>query len=86
MYNELGNYAPSMVTKWTKAAVECYRQKNCEDCPVYLESQPCQMKAAVLELVRTLGKPDINKDYKDGSFKGYGIKHKRSLSSNEARD
>ena len=49
---------------WTTTAIECYKRGcNCEGC-FYTDffnksSQKCQMKASVLELVRVLGKPDV---------------------------
>ena len=52
------------VRRWTTTAMECYKRGcNCEGC-FYTDffgksSQKCQMKASVLELVRVLGKPDI---------------------------
>ena len=52
------------VRRWTTTAIECYKRGcNCEGC-YYTDffnnsSQKCQMKASVLELVRVLGKPDI---------------------------
>ena len=59
-FNELGKFAPSCIRYWTKEAVECYQNKfDCLHCPTYylIKSQPCQMKAAVLELYRLFGKP-----------------------------
>jgi len=52
------------VRRWTDTAKECYKRGcNCEGC-FYKDffsgsSQKCQMKASVLELVRTIGTPDI---------------------------
>ena len=52
------------VRRWTQTAIEGYKRGcNCEGC-FYTDffnnsSQKCQMKASVLELVRVLGKPDI---------------------------
>lgn len=52
------------VRRWTNTALECYKRGCiCEGC-FYADffngtSQRCQMKASVLELVRVLGKPDI---------------------------
>ena len=52
------------VRRWTTTAIECYKRGcNCEGC-FYTDffnksSQKCQMKASVLELVRVLGKPDV---------------------------
>ncbi len=52
------------VRRWTQTAIECYKRGcNCEGC-FYTDffnnsNQKCQMKASVLELVRVLGKPDI---------------------------
>ena len=64
----MGKY--SAIRRWTETAVECYKRGcNCRGCfyenffskPKYGENEPkqkCQMKATVLELVRTLGTPD----------------------------
>lgn len=52
------------VRRWTTTAMECYKRGcNCEGC-FYQDffnksSQKCQMKASVLELVRVLGKPEV---------------------------
>ena len=52
------------VKRWTPTALECYKRGcNCDGC-FYSDffsatAQKCQMKASVLELVRVLGKPDI---------------------------
>ena len=58
------------VTRWTTTAIECYKRGcNCKGCfykdffsnSKYGENEPkqkCQMKATVLELVRTQGIPD----------------------------
>ena len=52
------------VRRWTPTATECYKRGCvCDGC-FYKDffsggSQKCQMKAAVLELVRTLGTPDV---------------------------
>ena len=53
------------VRRWTNTALECYKRGcMCEGC-FYADffsgtSQKCQMKASVLELVRVLGKPDVD--------------------------
>jgi len=52
------------VRRWTNTAIECYKRGCvCNGC-FYNDffnqpSQKCQMKASVLELVRVLGKPDV---------------------------
>ena len=52
------------VRRWTNTALECYKRGCvCEGC-FYTDffngtSQRCQMKASVLELVRVLGKPNV---------------------------
>ena len=59
-HNELGQYSTMNLRGWSSSAVECYdRQFDCLHCPVYylLQSQPCQMKAAVLELYKKYGEP-----------------------------
>lgn len=60
MRNSLGAFAPSNVQNWTEEAVKCYESKfDCLNCNNYylLISQPCQMKAAVIELFKKYGKP-----------------------------
>lgn len=52
------------VRRWTTTAIDCYlRGCNCQDCfyTNFLRNsgQKCQMKASVLELVRVLGKPNV---------------------------
>ena len=52
------------VKRWTPTALECYKRGcNCVGC-FYSDffsatAQKCQMKAAVLELVRTIGTPNV---------------------------
>ena len=52
------------VKRWTPTALECYKRGCvCEGC-FYSDffsatAQKCQMKAAVLELVRTIGTPNV---------------------------
>ena len=52
------------VRRWNNAAIDCYKRGCvCEGC-FYADffsggAQKCQMKASVLELVRVLGKPDV---------------------------
>ena len=52
------------VKRWTPTALECYKRGCvCEGC-FYSDffsatAQKCQMKAAVLELVRTIGAPAV---------------------------
>ena len=52
------------VRRWTPTAIDCYKRGcNCEGC-YYKDffngsSQRCQMKASVLELVRTIGTPNV---------------------------
>ena len=52
------------VKRWTPTALECYKRGCvCDGC-FYSDffsatAQRCQMKASVLELVRVLGKPDV---------------------------
>jgi hypothetical protein len=52
------------VRRWTETAVECYKRGcNCECCfyQKFFSGSPqkCQMKASVLELVRTIGTPNV---------------------------
>lgn len=50
--------------RWTPTALECYKRGcNCGGC-FYSDffsatAQKCQMKATVLELVRTIGTPNV---------------------------
>lgn len=52
------------VRRWTQTAIDCYKRGcMCEGC-FYKSffkdsSQNCQMKSSVIELVRVLGKPDV---------------------------
>jgi hypothetical protein len=52
------------IKRWTPTAIDCYKRGCiCEGC-FYNDffsgaTQKCQMKAAVLELVRVIGTPDI---------------------------
>jgi len=50
--------------RWTRGAVECYnRSCICEGCPVKdILSSECQMKYAVISLVRTQGLPPKNRN------------------------
>lgn len=56
------NNMPSYI-RWSRTAIDCYsRGCICQGCPIpEIMETPCRMKDAVRELVRTLGKPDINK-------------------------
>ena len=53
------------VRRWNNAALECYKRGCvCDGC-FYSDffsatAQKCQMKAAVLELVRTIGAPSVD--------------------------
>ena len=52
------------VRRWTNTALECYKRGCvCDGC-FYKDffngsAQKCQMKASVVELVRVLGKPNV---------------------------
>lgn len=52
------------VRRWTQTAVDCYKRGCvCKGC-FYQDffknsSQKCQMKSSVIELVRILGKPNV---------------------------
>ena len=49
------------VRRWTPAAIDCYKRGCvCNDCmynKFFSGNHKCQMKASVLELVRTVGPP-----------------------------
>lgn len=53
------------VRRWTQAAVECY-QRGCRCSGCFYNDffagspQKCQMKHTVLELVRTIGRPNLD--------------------------
>jgi len=52
------------VRRWTQTAIDCYKRGCvCSGCFYYDffkdSPQKCQMKATVLELVRVLGRPNI---------------------------
>ena len=53
------------VRRWTQTAIDCYKRGCiCSGCfySDFFKSSPqrCQMKATVLELVRVLGRPNID--------------------------
>lgn len=51
-------------SNWTEGSIFCYeRGCNCQGCYLkdLIESMPCQMKAADIELVRKFGKPQEEK-------------------------
>ena len=62
-----GRYSSPKQRRWTRTAVECYFIGcNCQKC--YLNEimqNECRMKGAVLELVRTLGKPEKEYELND---------------------
>ena len=48
------------VQRWTEGAINCYKRGCvCKNCPVknLITSQKCQMKSAVIELVKKFGIP-----------------------------
>ena len=48
------------VQRWTEGAINCYKRGCvCKNCPVknLITSQKCQMKSAVIELVKKFGMP-----------------------------
>ena len=53
------------VRRWTPTATDCYKRGcKCDGC-FYRDffsgtTQKCQMKASVLELVRTIGTPEVD--------------------------
>lgn len=58
MLNDIGKFGS--IQRWTPSAVECYQRGCiCSNCPIqeFIKSQKCQMKAAVLELVKIHGIP-----------------------------
>lgn len=51
---------PTFAQHWTEDAVNCYKRGCiCKDCPILdlITSQKCQMKYAVIELVKKFGTP-----------------------------
>ena len=64
MFNSRNMGKAIAVKRWTPTALECYKRGCvCDGC-FYSDffsatAQKCQMKAAVLELVRTIGAPNI---------------------------
>ena len=53
------------VRRWTQTAIDCYKRGCvCQGCfykDFFKDSvQRCQMKSSVIELVRVLGKPNID--------------------------
>ena len=78
--NYLGEFAPSLSRKWTKQAYDCYSIGcDCSKCsiPTQMTSKKCQMKAIVLELNTTVGKP-TKENCTSWSF--FGRCRKRNLS------
>ena len=71
MRNALGKFAPSCIRYWTEQAMRCLKfNLECDKCGLKIESQPCQMKAAVLELYKVLGAPNegnLKRDYTNGN-------------------
>ena len=60
MLNPLGRYTEQGLKAWTDEAIECYESKfDCLHCANYylMTSQPCQMKAVVIELFKRHGEP-----------------------------
>ena len=58
MLNDIGK--SGSIQKWTPSAVECYQRGCiCSNCPIqeFIKSQKCQMKSAVIELVKKFGIP-----------------------------
>lgn len=80
-FNELGHYAPSALKYWTATAVECYNSCfDCLHCNCYwlMTSQPCQMKAAVLELYRKFGLPNSQNTRRNYEGRIDGARNRRS--------
>lgn len=61
-FNDLGGYQPSLLSRWTISAYNCYKCGCvCSKCPTpeYAKLKPkCQMKPYVLELVKKFGVPE----------------------------
>lgn len=79
--NELGKFAPSALRYWTATAVECYDSNfDCLHCRCYylVESQECQMKAAVLELYRKFGEPTAENVRRNYEGRIDGARNRRS--------
>ena len=77
MRNDLGSFAPSCIRYWTREAIRCFKSNfDCLKCKNYflIESQPCQMKAAVLELYKVLGAPDEGNLKRDFTYGNRRIK------------
>lgn len=53
-------YCPIKQRRWTKSAIDCYYIGcNCSKCFIFeIIGARCQMKSAVLQLVRKFGKPE----------------------------
>lgn len=58
MLNYMGK--SGSIQRWTEGAINCYKRGFvCKNCPVknLITSQKCQMKYAVIELVKKFGMP-----------------------------
>lgn len=58
MLNDIGK--SGSIQRWTEGAINCYKRGCvCKNCPIqeFIKSQKCQMKSAVIELVKKFGIP-----------------------------
>jgi hypothetical protein len=64
MYKNQYGYFDKRTHKWTEQAIKCYKIGcNCSFCEIpKLITYPCRMKGEVLELVRKLGAPKIERN------------------------
>ena len=64
MYKNQFGYQNKRMRKWTKTAIECYTIGcDCSKCEINnLITNKCLMKYTVLELVKTIGAPQIKRN------------------------
>lgn len=59
-FNDLGCVTEQNIRRWTKQAIECFKNGMvCAKCNIPEDlKEGCKMKPCVLELVKKFGKPD----------------------------
>jgi hypothetical protein len=81
MDNDLGRYIPSSIRRWSESAIFCLKRCcRCTGCPVRIDTQKCQMKAAVLELFKKFGKP------KEEEIRSFTANGKRYYPDTQGKD
>lgn len=50
----------NMLQHWTEGAIDCYKRGcNCQGCDLPHPTEGCNMKSAVIDLVRLYGSPEV---------------------------